>query len=277
MTGGDALNEGDAFVLTLWTADPRLAARADAAGIDRVGVDFERLGKRERQSGLGTWISPHTLADLAAVGAALRSARLFARVNPLNPASEDELERVIGRGAQVVMLPMFTTAEEVAEFVRLLAGRADPVLLVEQRAAVERIEEIVAVPGVREVHIGLNDLALDMGAQNRFAVLLSDEVERVSEATLAAGLRFGLGGLGRVDDETLPIPSDLLYAQHVRLGSTAALVSRRFAPGDANPAGLPAAVRAMRQRLAEWQASGSDAIEAAHRELREATSAAGVW
>lgn len=116
-----------------------------------------------------------------------------------------------------------------------------------------------------------------MGVGNRFAVLLSEEVERVSEATLRAGLRFGLGGLGRVDDLTLPIRSDLLYAQHVRLGSTAALVSRRFAAADGDPAGLPGAVRAMRDRLAEWQANGSDAISAAHGELRRATTAAGVW
>lgn len=265
------------FVLTLWTADPELAVRADEAGIDRVGVDLERLGKAERQAGLGTWISPHTLDDLAAVGAALRRARSFVRVNPLNPDSEEEIERVLGRGAQVVMLPMFTTAEEVSEFVRLLAGRAEPVLLVEQRAAIDRIDEIVSVSGVREIHIGLNDLALDMGAANRFAVLLSEEVERVSEATLRAGLRFGLGGLGRVDDPTLPIRGDLLYAQHVRLGSTAALVSRRFGAADADPRALSSAIRAMRERLAHWQAGGSDAIAAAHRELGRVTAAAGVW
>ena len=55
------------LVLTLWTSDPALAARADAAGVERVGVDMERLGKRARQRGLGTWISPHTEDDLAKV------------------------------------------------------------------------------------------------------------------------------------------------------------------------------------------------------------------
>jgi hypothetical protein len=69
----------DAFVLTLWTSDPALAARADAAGIDRIGVDLERLGKAERQRGLGTWVSPHTLDDLARVGA---TAALIARAFP---------------------------------------------------------------------------------------------------------------------------------------------------------------------------------------------------
>ena len=39
------------FRLTLWTADAALAARADAAGVDRIGVDLDRLGKAERQAG----------------------------------------------------------------------------------------------------------------------------------------------------------------------------------------------------------------------------------
>src|SRR6185436_12988331 len=64
----------DELVLTLWTSDPQLAARADAAGVERIGVDLERLGKRDRQGGLGTWISEHTEADLATVGTALAGA-----------------------------------------------------------------------------------------------------------------------------------------------------------------------------------------------------------
>src|SRR5436309_956040 len=85
----------DDFVLTLWTDDASVAARADAAGVDRIGVDLERRGKAERQRGLGTWISPHTLGDLPAVAAALDRARLFARINPWGPGSEVEVEEVL--------------------------------------------------------------------------------------------------------------------------------------------------------------------------------------
>src|SRR4051794_12548406 len=73
----------DTFVLTLWTDDPALAREADAAGVDRVGVDLERLGKAERQRGLGTWISPHTVEDAVQVGGVLERAALFARTEPL--------------------------------------------------------------------------------------------------------------------------------------------------------------------------------------------------
>src|SRR5687767_11459014 len=59
------------FVLTLWTADPMVAHRAEIAGVDRIGVDLEILGKAERQAGLGTWISPHKEADLVVLRALL--------------------------------------------------------------------------------------------------------------------------------------------------------------------------------------------------------------
>src|SRR6187401_303026 len=96
----------DDLVLTLWTADPALARRADEAGVDRVGIDLDRLGKAERQQGRGTWLSPHEEGDLEGLAPALRKAALFARVNPLNPDTPRELDAVLGRGAEVLMLPM---------------------------------------------------------------------------------------------------------------------------------------------------------------------------
>src|SRR3712207_5278421 len=109
----------DHVVLTLWTADPEQARVADEAGVERIGVDLERLGKRERQRGLGTWISPHREEDLDALAAALTCARLFARVNPLNPDSAREVESVLASGVEVIMLPMVTDAGEADRFAAL--------------------------------------------------------------------------------------------------------------------------------------------------------------
>src|SRR5438874_7870784 len=155
------------FVLSLWTADPVLARSADEAGIDRIGVDLERLGKADRQHGLGTWISPHTERDLASVRPALERARLFVRVNPLHAGSPREVEAVLRAGAEVVMLPMAADPREVERFVDLVEGRALVVLLVERIEALRRLDELVAVAGVGEVHIGMNDLALSLGLPNQ--------------------------------------------------------------------------------------------------------------
>jgi hypothetical protein len=265
----------DPFVLTLWTNDVDLARRADAAGVQRIGVDLERLGKAERQRGRRTWISPHTVGDLAALRAALTRARAFARVNPFNEASAGEVEAVLAAGAEVLMLPMVAEPHDAAAFTRIVDGRAAVVLLVECREAIERLTDLVAVDGVGEVHLGLNDLAISLGLPNRWLVLASDAVTTAAAAVQEAGLRFGLGGIGRVDDTTLPIPSDLVYAEYARTGANAALLARSFWSGPALD--LPLEVARAQERLARWRRSGPEAQAAAHAELCERARALGAW
>lgn len=257
------------FVLTCWTADPALAARADAAGVDRVGPDLERAGKAARQAGLQTWISPHGEADAGRVGALLRRARLFARCDP---QVDGQLERLVEAGVVYVMLPMFRDAATVAAACERTAGRARIVPLVETREAVECIEDVLALEGVDEVHVGLNDLSLAYGLQSRFAALLHPAVERVAAAARAAGARLGLGGIGRADQDDLPIPASLIYAQHARLGSGAALLSRSFLDGASD---LEADVGRARRALAGWNAAGAEAQDRATARLRELTATAG--
>ena len=262
-------------MLTVWTADPAVARWADEAGVQRIGVDLERVGKAERQRGLATWISPHRESDLRGVGDALTRAALFARVNPLNPDSAREVDAVIGAGARVLMLPMVATPEEAASFVRMVADRARVVLLVERREALEHLSSLVTVDGVDEIHIGLNDLALSLALPNRWLLLADDGMVDAGARVTAAGLTFGLGGVGRVGDDHLPIPTDLVYAEYARTGAMAALVSRSFHAGA--PADLPRQIARLRHRLAHWFASPPGDIAAAHAELVRRARQAAAW
>jgi 2-keto-3-deoxy-L-rhamnonate aldolase RhmA len=265
----------DHFVLTLWTADPLQARLADAAGIDRIGVDLERLGKLERQRGLGTWLSSHVEADLDDLGRALTHAQLFARVNPLNPDSRREVESVLARGAKVVMLPMVKEAEEVARFAGLIGGRATLVLLIEHFDALERLAEMIQVDGVDEVHIGLNDMALSLGLPNRWLVLAGEMAAEAGAIVRAAGLRFGLGGIGRAGDADLPVPADLVYAEYARTGARAALVSRSFFRADGLD--MKTEVRRARRALANWCRRPASELAAAHAELGRRAAQARCW
>jgi hypothetical protein len=265
------------FVLTLWTDDSVLAARADDAGIDRVGVDLEVLRKAERQRGLGTWISPHAVDALPALRAALSRSQLFARTNPVHPGTRDEVERLLAAGVEVLMLPMFSTAREVEEFTAAVDGRAEVVLLLERVEAAEAIDEILEVEDVNEVHIGINDFTLDLGLPNRFLALTHDLTAVVAERVHRAGKRFGIGGIGRVDDPRLPVESDLIYAQYARLGATAALVSRAFLGPDAEQVDLRAEVARARERLASWFARSDDELLSARERLTEAALRAERW
>jgi len=269
---------GQDFVLTLWTADPELARRADQAGVDRIGLDLETLGKAERQKGLATWISPHRVEQLPALREALTNgARLFARTNPVNAGTRDEVETLLAHGAQVLMLPMFATAREVAHFIDCVNGRCEVVLLLECRAAAERVEEIVKVRGINDIHVGLNDLTLSLGLPNRFAALSSPLMERISKVVRGAGIRFGFGGIGRWNDVGLPVPSDLIYAQYPRLGAKMALISRAFLNPDPATIDLTSAIQSSRQRLDHWHTCSRHEMEMAHDLFRFKVDACSTW
>ena len=135
----------------------------------------------------------------------------------------------------VLMLPFFTTAAEVERFVRLVDGRARVVLLLETAAALVRLHDILAVAGIDEVMVGLNDLHLSTGVGNPFELVASDLMTLVSEQVRGRGLGFGFGGVAAAGDDTLPVPADLVLAQHARLRSTQSLavaVVLRRAAGD---------------------------------------------
>lgn len=266
------------FLLTMmWSPDPALAERADRAGIDRIGLDLESLGKAERQRGLATFISTHRAEDLAAMRRAVTRGELFCRVNPVHERTSAEVDLVLGHGVDVLMLPMFTTADEVSRFVDIVGGRAKVVPLLEHRLAADEVEKIVEIPGIDCLHVGLNDLALSLGAGNRFALMASPLLARIAMAAHRKGLRLCIGGIGRAMDDTLPIPSDLVYSQYAALGATGALVSRSFFGRDPDGVDLDVEVARCRERIAYWQRCGAADLDAAGHRFRESTAARPQW
>ena len=118
------------------TKDPAVARIAQAAGVDRIFVDMEYIGKAQRQGGMDTVQNHHTVEDVARLRPVLDQAELLVRVNPVHPGSKDEINRVIAAGADVIMLPMWQSVEEVQQFIRWVDGRAKTLLLLENQAAV---------------------------------------------------------------------------------------------------------------------------------------------
>lgn len=212
------------------TNDPAFARRCDALDGMRLWVDLERLGKAERQAGRNTFISTHTLDDVGRVKAVLRRSRLMVRVNPLNPGSADEVAAVLAQGADLLMLPMFTEAWELQAFCAIVAGRAPVVALLETSGAFETLPEWLTTPGLEEVYVGLNDLHLTLGQRFMFEPLAMGMLDGVARLVRARGLRFGFGGVARLNEGLLP-GRDVL-AEHQRLGSRAVILSRTFHRSD---------------------------------------------
>jgi 2-keto-3-deoxy-L-rhamnonate aldolase RhmA len=208
------------------TADPEMATFAINQGVDRIFLDLEMLGKVERQGHLDTLISRHKAEDISSLRPLLPKGSLLVRLNPVNPGTADEVEDVISRGADILMLPMFRGPEKVKQFCDLVNSRARVCLLVETIGAMETLADCIQVPGVDEVHIGLNDLHLEMGCNFMFEPLVFGPVENMARILKNAGVPFGIGGLARVGEGLLP--AELILSEHARLGSTRAILSRTF-------------------------------------------------
>ena len=264
------MSYGSDFVLTLFTNDPALARRADAAGIDRIGPDLERGAKALRQDPSERWISNHQEQDLSAIVDNLSQAKAFCRTSAPNDGLKDQVNRVISLGAKVVMLPYFLELGDVVRFVEYVNGRANVVLLVETAAAAARIHDIVRLDGVDEIHVGLNDLYLSFRLNDQLEAMASPVLKMISDTTREAGLPFGFGGIGRYGDSRLPVASDLVYAQHPRLGSTRALVSRVFFGSDPDALDLTAEVARFRKRMDYWASCSPKELQAAHDDFRHA-------
>jgi hypothetical protein len=245
--------------LCLITNDPGLAAQADAAGIERVLIDLERLGKAARQAGHGLFLSTHELEDVHEVRHVVARARVMVRTNPLHAGSGREVDDAVRAGADVLMLPMASGAAEVASFVELVGGAAEVSVLVETRGAVDALPAIVGIDGVSEIHVGLNDLRLSLGLSSLFDALADGTVDRIAAIAAAAGVRFGFGGVTSPRRTGLPVAPELVIGEHVRLGSRLAWLGRSFRDG-VEDGRLGDDVAAIRDCADEWIRGGANAL-----------------
>lgn len=159
--------------LMILAADPQAAIEAQNAGIDRVFYDLEWIGKAERQHGRNTVKSNNNIDNIPAVRKVLNKSELLVRTNPIHAYSKEEVEKAIAYGGDVLMLPMVMDHHDVEQYVEMVAGRAKVCIMIETAAAMARLDKILAVPGVDELFIGLNDLHISMGLTFMFE-LLSD-------------------------------------------------------------------------------------------------------
>lgn len=245
------------------TNDPDLARRCDALPGMRLFVDLERHGKAARQTGRNTFISTHQPEDVGRIKAQLQRSQLMVRVNPLHEGTAVELATVLAQGADSVMLPMFQTPDELRAFSRIVAGRAPIVALLETAGALQSLDAWVDAPGLCEVFVGLNDLHLSLGCGFMFEPLAQGLLDRVSARVRAQGLRFGFGGVARLDEGLVP-GRDVL-AEHLRLGSQAVILSRTFhRPSEPSAAAnsFEAEVAVLRQAERDLSARTSQQVAA---------------
>ena len=218
------------------TNRPDIALIAEKNGVDRIFVDMEYIGKAERQGNLDTVKNHHTIHDIQILRGVLTRSELLVRVNPIHEktdeydSSEEEIEASIQAGADIIMLPFFKTVEEVKRFLRIVNGRVRTMLLLETPEAVEVLDEILDIPGIDEIHIGINDLSLGYKKRFMFELLTDGTVERLCRQIGQKGIFYGFGGIASLGRGL--VPAELIIKEHYWLGSRMAILSRSFCNVD---------------------------------------------
>lgn len=209
-----------------------IAQIAESSGVDRIFVDMEYIGKASRQGGMDSVKNHHTIADIKAIKAAVESAEVLVRVNPIHeatdeyPSSQEEIDATVKAGADIIMLPFIQSVDEVKSFVEMVDGRAKTMLLIETPASAEALDEILEIPGIDEIYIGLNDLSLGYNKKFMFELLADGTVEKLCLKCKLKGIPYGFGGIASLGNGMLP--SEYIIREHYRLGSSSAILSRSF-------------------------------------------------
>ena len=185
------------------TNNPSVALIGEQCGVDRLWVDMEWMGKEERQPG-DTVKSHHTLEDITNLRKVLTKSQLMTRVNPIHNGSKEEIREAIDRGAEIVMLPMWKSVNEAKSI----------------------LNEVVTIPGIDEIYVGLNDLHLSLHKTFMFEMLADGTVDEICDVLKTNKIKYGFGGIGRIGGGMLP--ADHILAEHVRIGSQMVILSRTF-------------------------------------------------
>ena len=210
----------------LITNDPAIAVDAQAAGVSRIMVDLETVWKKERQASRNTFISTHTKEDVAKIRAVITSAELIVRINGMHAGSQEEIDYAVHNGADIIMLPMILRMTQFDDFLKMLAGRAKPLPLVETAYSMAHISDIASSSAIDEVYFGLNDLHLSLGLDFLFEPLALGLIDWMANITKSYGKPFGFGGMATIGSGELP--AERILGEHVRMGSTCVILSSRF-------------------------------------------------
>lgn len=216
------------MIYSFITADPLEASAARAAGIQRIMIDLERKGKADRQKGRELFLSDHRMEHVSLMNSRVLNSEIVVRINPLHDESDKEVAEVIERGADYVMLPFFHHVNQVETFHGLVKGKAQIILLIETASAANNIEAIISAAPPDEMHIGLNDLSISLGKNNIFTLFRDGTVASIAARIRACNLPFGIGGIGALSRNNLPITPKCFYVEQLRLGATRGWLGRSF-------------------------------------------------
>ena len=249
------------FEFWLFTTDGNLASKCVDAGITGIVIDWEYMGKDQRQRGAALECNHDSLQDLVRMREIV-TANIICRINPLGPHTAEEIETAIIGGADVLILPMVRDPGEVETFLSYIKDRSEAGILVETKEAMYHAPALADLP-LDYVYVGLNDLAISRGSPNLFHAILDGTVERMRN--IFGDIKFGFGGI-TVLDRGFPIPFHLLLREMVTLGCDFGFLRRSFRQ-DIIGRDIPNEIDRISRAILEYQQRTMAEIEKDKQEL----------
>ena len=209
--------------LFLFTTDIDFALRAEKAGIDGIIVDWEHIGKEERQRQYDTETNYDTPNDVHKLSKVLKIP-VIVRVNKLGEYTPGEVDCAIENGAKILMLPIARTIRDVEKFLDIVSKRAKTIIQIETVDLISQVSELASL-NWDYVYIGLHDLMIERGGRTIWEAVLDGTVKKIFERL--KGRSCGFGGitvLGGGD----PINFEYILHELTRLKCSLSFLRRTF-------------------------------------------------
>jgi len=212
------------------------------AGVERIMIDLELLDKIKRQEGLDSFITDHTIDDVAKVKSLIKhknnlteKPELMVRINHYNQNSKNEIKEAIKAGADIIMLPFIQNISEVRSTINIIQdidSNIKFIPLIETIYSFNNLEEICKLPNITEIYLGLNDLHIERKMQFMFELLTDGSVEHFANIANKYNIIFGFGGIAAPNIGA--IKAEDLIVIHAYLGSSMVILGRSFKNNSKN-------------------------------------------
>lgn len=195
-------------------------------GIQHMMIDLEKYRKEERQKGLDTVKSNHSINDISSIKRIQETFSLYVRVDQINSNSKEQINDCINAGADTIMLPYFEVIDQVKEFLSIISGRVKTCLLFETINSIKNIDEITNLNGIDEIHFGLNDLSIQLKESFMLKILVSGYLDNAIAVTKSKKIPFGIGGVAPINQGL--IKGKYVIASYISSGAKKTILSRDF-------------------------------------------------
>ena len=199
-----------------------------------ITVDHETIGKSSRQPLSARLASPDPTFFPELSSYSLRN-KIGLRINSLDNLSVSELYCINSFKPDFVIMPMIKNHLCVLKLRSMLSQSISIIPLIETCSSLVDISSICSLPFIERVHLGLNDLSIQLGSDFMFNFLANDFFEYFCRTCISQNVSFGFGGISApCNNNDLRVNPYTLILEHVRVKSDCAIIARSLENMEAN-------------------------------------------